>query len=348
MLDGGAAPRLKPFRFNTREREKYVGAIAYPSGGGDGTPLTLPPIGLLGRVFCVFEGSVTFSAGTTYANYGVWGLIKRIKLQLNNASQDLCDMSGYGLFLVNSISRKVNKIDETAGLDSALYAAPTSGAAQNFRVAFEIPVNQSQGFNFEAGLINLQAPEVQCTLNATFASSLTDIGTNITAFSGNLYVYYRYFEVPNPMEVVIPPLVLHKWVEQQQPITSTGDNVYTVPRAGKVGRLIHVVNLNGARSDSYDSAVLKLQQSDTIYQRDKRLVKWHHRTQYGNALPTGVIVQDFAQAWDVCEESDGRDFFDSERTTTMESIVSVSSSATLGTNNNSLISIREILQVPAQ
>lgn len=346
-MDGAAQSRqLAPFRFNTRERIKKVGVIAYPSGGGDGTPLTLPSIGMVTRIYLIFDGLVTFSSGTTYGNYGIWATIKRIKLQLNNAAQDLCDISGFGLFMLNTISRKVNKVDDTAGLDTNLYAAPTSGSAQVVRFCLEVPVNQSEGMNFEAGMINLQAPEVQMTLNATFAAALTDIGSNITAFSGNLNVYYKYFEVPDPTRVMIPPPVLHKIVEQQQSFSATGDVVYTVPRAGKISRLIQIVNVNGARSDAYDSVKLKLQQSDTVYDREKLLVKLQHRLMYGTTLPTGVIVNDFAQGYQLCEESDARDFFDSERTTTMESVVAITSGTSLGSSNNTITNIREFIQVP--
>jgi hypothetical protein len=346
-MDGGGAPQMAPFRFNTRERIKKVGQIDYPAAGGDGVSLLLPQIGLLARIVLVFEGSVTFSSATTYGNFGPWAVWKRLRLDLNNASQNLFDVTGFGAYLMSSVLRKVNKIDETAGLDANLYAAPTSGSAQSIKISVEIPVNQSQGLNFQAGLINLQAPEVQATMNISYAAALSDIGSNITAFSGTTYVYYKFFEVPDPTAVVIPPVILHKWIEQQQPITAVGENIYTLPRAGKLARLIHCVTLNGARSDSYDSAILRVNQSDTVYNRDKRAVKWDHRAWYGQAMPVGVVVNDFSQGYMVCEESDARDFFDTERVTTTESVITVSSGASLGSNNNTLVSIREILQVPS-
>lgn len=344
-MDGGQ--RVAPFRWNTRERIKKVGTITYPTGGGDGTPLTLPSIGMLARILLVYEGTLTFSSTTTYANYGIWGHLKRIKLQLNNAAQDLCDVSGFGLFLLNSISRKVGKIDETSGLDTGLYAAPTSGSTQNVRFALEIPVNQSEGMNFEAGLINLQAPEVQCTLNVTFASSTADIASLITGITGTVHVYYTYFEVPDPTAVMIPPVVLHKIVEQQQSFSATGDVIYTVPRAGKISRMIQIVNVNGARSNAYDYQKLKLQQSDTVYDREQRLVQLQHRLRYGVAAQTGVIVSDFSQGYGINEETDARDWFDSERTTTMESVIGITSGTSLGSSNNTIQTIREFIQVPS-
>ena len=346
-MDGGAAPTLAPFRFNTRERKLPVGSIAYPTGGGDGVPLNIQPIGLLAKLYCIVEATVTFSSATTYAKFGPWGLIKRLRVSLNNASQDICDLSGWSLFKVNSVIRKVNKIDETAGLDSSLYAAPTSGSSQSLRLAFEVPLNQSNGMNFEAGLLNLQAPEVQATINLTWASATSEIGSNISSFAATAYFYSHYFEVPDPTQVEIPPVVLHKWVEQTQPVSQTGENIYTVPRAGRMSRLLHTLILNGARDDSYDYAQIRAQQSDTLYKRDKREIKLAHRSNYGVPLPTGVIAHDLSQAYGYCEETDGRDFIDTERLTTLESVIFVSSSATLGTGNNQLISVREILQMPA-
>lgn len=342
-----ANAQLQPFRWNTRERIKKIGVIAYPTGGGDGIALTMPSIGMLTRLYLVFDGTLTFSSAGTYANYGIWGLIKRVKLQLNNAAQDLVDVSGFGLYLLNATSRKVNKVDDTAGLDTNLYAAPTTTGTGRF--VLEVPVNQSEGMNFEAGMINLQAPEVQCTLNLTFtAAPTTDIATNITAVTGNVAVYAKFFEVPDPTRVMIPPVVLHKIVEQQQPISTVGDIIYTIPRAGKMSKLIQILNLNGARSDSYDGVKLRLQQSDTVDDREKLLVKMEHRLKYGTTLPTGVIVSDWSQGYAICEEGDARDWFDTERVTTTEAVVTVSSGATLGSGNNTLVNIREFLQIPTR
>lgn len=68
------------------------------------------------------------------------------------------------------------------------------------------------------------------------------------------------------------------------------------------------------------------------------------RERYGYNLPTGVIVKDFAYALQHPEESDLRDAINTEMVTTTDAIVQVSSGATLGSNNNFLTSIREILQ----
>ena len=332
--------QLLPFRPNTRQKRLKVGSQAFALGGS--VNMTLPEIGYLSRVFLFFDGSVTYSAASTPADLAPYSLFKRVLLTLNNSATDIFNTSGFGLFLVNSVNTKVGRLDVNP--DADFYAYPVSGSAQRFTLGAEIPVSLSQGFNFEAGLINLQSPEVQCQLNIDFANALTDIGNNITALTGTIHVYYEYYEVPNPTQVMQPPVVLHRIIEQTQPVSNTGDNIYTLPRGGNLMRLLHVLRLNGARSDSYDESSIRFNQSETIYKEERRLQKILQRERYGLNLPTGVIAKDFSYALQHPEESDMRDSINTEMITTTDSIVTVSSGATLGSNNNYLTSIREILQ----
>jgi hypothetical protein len=141
-----------------------------------------------------------------------------------------------------------------------------------------------------------------------------------------------------------PAVVLHRIIEQKQPVNNTGEVIYTVPRGGNMLRLIHTLQCNGARSDGYDEVLLRFNQSETVYKQEKRLQKTLQRERYGYTLPTGVVVQDWAYALQHPEESDLRDAINTEMVTTTDSIITVSSGTTLGSNNNFLTSIREILQ----
>lgn len=331
---------LLPFRPNTRQKRLKIGTATF--GLGESRSLLLPEVGYLARIWLFFEGTVTYSAASTVADLSPYSLFKRISVTLNNAATDLYNTSGFGAFIVNSTLTKVGRLDQQT--DAEFYVYPVSGSAQRFVLGLQIPISLSQGFNFEAGLINLQAPEVQCQLNVDFANALTDIGTNITALSGSIHAYYEYYEVPSPAQVMQPPVVLHRIIEQVQPVNNTGDTIYTVPRGGNMLRLWHVLRLNGARSDSYDEHSIRFNQSETVYKQEKRLNKILARERYGYNMPVGVIVADWAYALQHPEESDMRDAINTEMVTTTDSIVTVSSGATLGSNNNFLVSIREILQ----
>jgi hypothetical protein len=316
------------------------GTASYALGGSQS--ILLPEVGYLARIWIFFVGSVTYSAGSTAANFAPYSLFKRITVTLNNSATDIFNASGFSTYLINQVISFYNKLDVNSQAD--FYAYPVSGAAQNFVLGLQIPVAMSQGMNFEAGLINLQAPEVQCQLNVDFVNALADIGDNISALSGTVHAYYEYYEVPQPTRVMQPPVMLHRWIEQTQPITGTGENIYTVPRGGQMLSLLHTVSLNGARSDSWDKMRLRFNQSEIVYDVDRRLNKIVNRERYGNNLPVGVAVWDWKYALQQAEESDLRDAINTEMVTTTDSIIDVSSGASLGSNNNYLTSVREILQ----
>lgn len=334
------ADRFLPFRPNTRQKRLRIGTAPYSLGGSQS--LLLPEVGYLARIWVFFVGTVTYSAQAVPADLAPYSLFKRISVTLNNSATDLYNTSGFGLFLVNSVITKMGRLDQQP--DANFYAFPTVGAAQTFVLGAQIPISLSQGFNFEAGLINLQAPEVQCQLNIDFNTANTEIGDTITALAGTVHAYYEYYEVPSPTQVLQPPVTLHRIIEQTQPVNGTGDTIYTVPRGGNMLRLLHTLRLNGARSDSYDETSIRFNQSETIYKEERRLKKILMRERYGYNLPTGVIAHDWAYALMHPEESDLRDAINTEMVTTTDSIVTVSAGATLGSNNNFLVSIREILQ----
>jgi hypothetical protein len=342
MADGGGR-QLAPFRFNTRQRRKSVQTMAMPTGGGQGTPVLLNKIGYLAKLFLLFEFDISNSSTVTAADLAPFSIVKRITVQLNNSSQVLFDTSGYGAFLINTIKRQNGRIDQSS--NTTVYQFPTaSGNNQKLRFGFEIPINLSDGVNFEAGLINLQAPEVQCQVNVNFEGTAANVGSNLTINSGNCYIYSEYYEVPDPTQVLQPEVLLHKWSEDQQPISQTGDNIYTVPNGGKLMRLITIVRCNGARSAAIDSQSLRVNTTDYVYQEDNRLKLWLARYRYGYDLPTGCYVQDFANSYDHPEETDMRDFLDTERITTLENITTITSGTTLGTGTNFLNTLRETIQ----
>lgn len=333
--------QLLAFRPNTRQKRLKVGTFDFSLGGSK--TLLLPEVGYLSRVWLFFVGTLSNSNTMTPADLAPYSLFKRIQVTLNNSATDIYNTSGFGAFLMNSVITKNGRLDKEA--DSNVYVFPTAaGYTQAFVLGLQIPISLSQGMNFEAGLINLQAPEVQCQINVDFMGALTDLGDLVMAVAGTCHVYYEYYEVPSPAQVQQPAVVLHRIIEQTQPVNNVGDVIYTVPRGGNMLRLAQVLRLNGARSDSYDLTKLRFNQSETVYSEELRLQKILQRERYGYNMPTGVIVKDWAYALQHPEESDLRDAINTEMVTTTDAIVQVSSGATLGSNNNFLTSIREILQ----
>lgn len=344
-------PKLLPFRSGTRQRRAKVGAIAHTAASAL-TPLELPRVGLLSRILVQFRGTVTFSAGGAFTDQGPWNLGARIKVNTNIGTASIVDVSGYGAYMIQPVvAEDPGWRPDMSGLGSAIgttnadvFTAPLGAGAQTWALPFVIPIGANSGNQFETGLINLQAPETRVTVEIT-AGALTDPASNITATTGNWHVYYEYYEIPDPRSFALPPLALVRWLEEQQAVGQTGDNVYTVPRQGVLLNLLHRLTLNGARSDSFDSTTIRFNKTDSVYQEERQYGRVLERQWYGLNPLVGVIYHDLWHANNSIAQGDTRDAIDAEELSTLESIVTVSSGAVLGSNNNFLASVRRIAQV---
>jgi hypothetical protein len=342
-----AAQKLYPFRMGTRQRRAKVGTIAYATSSA-GQPLPLPRVGLLSAIILQFRGTVTLSGAGALADQGPWNLLSRIRVNSNIGSASLVDVSGYGGYLMQKWMAR-GWLPDNAGVGSTtvnadIHAAPVAMGANTWVLTWVIPISANRGTNFETGLINLQAPEVTVTVEPTFGA-LLDPATLVTATTGNLHVFYEYYEIPDPRAFKLPPLTLVRTLEEQQAVAATGDNIYTVPRMGTLLQLVHCFRANGVRSDGYDSHSVKFNKTDTVYNDERQELRVFEKVMYSSPPVVGAIYRDFWNAYEDVSQGDTRDAIDSEQLTTLESIVTVSSGTALGANNNFLQSIRRILQI---
>lgn len=344
------AQQLLPFRKGTRQRHYKVGVVPY-AASAQGQPLKLPQVGMLGRLIVQLRGTITYSAPGTVTDEGPWNLISRIQLLTNIGAAVVYDASGYGSYLIDrTLARGWSpEVAGGSGGGSAtpnadIYAFPVSGTAQAFVLTYEMPVSVNDGGNFETGLINLQAPETSVQVQINFGA-LTDPASLVTAIVANAHVYYEYYEIPNVQQYAMPPLALSRWLEESQAINATGDNIYTVPRMGTLLNLIHGVRLNGARSDSIDQLQIRFNKTDNPYTDERQWRRVEERRLYGLAPNVGDYYWDFFHAYGDINKGDTRDAINTEALTTLESVLTVSAGATLGSNNNALRTVRRILQI---
>lgn len=333
QASGGGGGTI-PFRYGSRMRIQRVGFIPFAENT-QAAPLELPRVGFLAAVVLEWRGTIS---GTDVAAgpRGPWALVRRLRLGLNLGAVNIYDTTGYGNYLINLLNgRDYSK--------HPLYNATS-------RWYYFIPVAANLGENSTTGLVLLQDPEVRATVEVTWGA-LADAfnGTDLSAAAGSgLDVYYVYFEVPDLRRVSAPPLVLHRVLEDSQPITQTGDNAYLVPRQGILLQLAHHLTLNGAFSSAWDRAAIRLNRTDTIMEVipgvHYALDLQGRNAQISPITPTHVIFHDLFRAMGELDRGDLRDALDTEAVTTTESVVTVSQSATLGANNNFLGAIRRILQ----
>lgn len=344
------ANKLLPFRQGTRQRFAKVGTRAFAASSAL-EPLQMPRVGLLSRIYVQYRGPVTLSGAGALSDKGPWNLVSRFRVNANIGSAAIVDLSGYGAYLVSRKHDFPGFAPDLAGVGSTvpsadLHAAAVAMGANTWALTWCIPIAANARNEFDAGLINLQAPEVQVQLEIV-AGALLDPATLVTANTGTFHVFYEYYEIPDPRQFQLPPLVLCRTVEEQQPIAAVGDNIYTVPRQGVLLNLIHVVTLNAARSDSFDEQSIRFNKTDTVYRMERQAARIGDRVRNVLNPITGVTEYDLFDTKAAISQGDTRDAIDTEELSTLESLITVSSGATLGANNNTLASIRRILQVLA-
>jgi hypothetical protein len=349
-------------RPNTRQRFQPMGSVN--AAFATQQSITNPQVGLVSRYFLYANLSIVDSApapNTPAGTYGPFNLLKRFQVVTNLGTATVVDTSGYGMFLIDKltdtcIDTAVNNADVTADV---FYNVPTSlvqNVAKAVQFVLMIPVAVNDGPQFQIGLLNAQAPEIRITLNFQFGTSADLFPGSTTAatqtLGGTVSAWYQYYEVPNPDQVQLPPRVLHRLLEDRQAIVATGDFNYVVPRQGVVLQILHTVTLNGARSLNTTDVTgrrLVFNKTDTPYNLNYIDDRIYNRFRYGLSgavrdVPAGTYVWDFFDADQAPTRGDLRDAVDSEALSTLESYVTLSTTATLGAGNNFLDTVRRITQ----
>lgn len=350
-----AQTQLLPFRTGTRQRRAKVAAIPVTAAGASLTPQELPRVGMLSRIVIQFRGTVTLSAAGALTDLGPWALASRIQVQANIGTAAIVDLSGFGAYMIQPLVEEIEFRPDVAGPSASMtatpnadiHAAPVANGANTWVLTWVIPIGANTGKEFDIGLVNLQAPETRITVNIAIGQG-SDFTSNFSSFTtANMHVYYEYYEIPDPRQFAMPMLALVRWLEEQQPINATGDNVYTVPRMGTLLQLLHRVTLNGARIDSpgWDYHRLKFNKTDTVYDAERQWMRVLERIWYGLLPLTGVLYFDLWHAGSDVSIGDARDAVDAEELSTLESIIGINTGATLGSNNNVLAQPRRIVQI---
>lgn len=339
--------KLVPFRYGTRRRIRQVNSVAY-SSGADLAPIKMPEVGFLSALIIEVSGTMNVSGSPgVLVDKGPWNLLKRIKFDVNLGTSNIVDVSGFGAFLVASDLKR--GFGPSGGGNntpiSSVYAAPVVNGNNTWKLMYYIPIAANDWDAFDTGLINLQAPEVQANLNITCGTTADVFSSGAgTGFTGTITVHQVYYDVPDPKQVAWPLTQVVRTVEEATPILVTGDfTYYQILRQGTLLELISVVRCNGALSEAFDQLQFRLNKSDYVEQRNKSAAGFLN--QYANSIvpPTGVFFWQFWNAMGQPQGGDLRDTFNTEKVTTMEAGVLITSGTTLGSNNNDFSNIRRVL-----
>lgn len=352
-----AAPAKQklPFRYGTVKRRIPLGTFPITMGAAIPT-ITLPQVGMLSRILVDIEGTYTPSAGTSTLQLfdGYDAIISRARVGLNNGSANIIDLSGVG---INTINRNLS-----GGFLPIKRGLLVTAAAQTFSYKFILEINANQRRQFEMGLINLQAPELRCTLDLVFNSIAAIFSTpaNITLFVATAAVSYEYFEIPDLSRYALPPLTLVRTIEEApQNIAAVGDQTYQIPRLGTMfNYFIALVqaNLYVPVLSNITEWKLKYNKSDVQYDSFIGDLETYEAEAFGMGGGLGSGANGAFQfqnglafsLWGAGDRDwnggDFRDAIDTEENTTTESITTIKSGFSLATPSNSIYHIRRVVQ----
>lgn len=347
MADGGVIPvGLAAFRDETQIRFQRIGSRTF-SASSQAESLLLPKVGFLGVLHLYLHGTVGYSSAGTMADQGPWNIINRIRLTTNLGFNQLIDVNGWNGMLASLQSGfgyrpdRAGMGDTTPHIDT--YSFPLSGSAQTVNLHWSIPLWINDGPNFETGCILLQSEQTEIRLEITWGA-LADAASNINASSLTLDAYYEFAAVPDPRTTSHPPLYINKWLQDQFTIIGVGDNPISMPREGMLFQYYNTVILNGARSDNLDTFYFRYGRSDISHEIPRQIFRNRNRRQQGIEFPTGVYLWQWLQSMGLPSYGDMRDVVDTDPVATLETILKVSSTATLGSNNNRVEILRRIGQ----
>ena len=338
--------KLLPFRWGTRKRMRFVGSVDY-SSGAELNPVRFPQTGMAAAIILEVSGTMNVSGSPgVLVDKGAWNLLKRIKWEINQATSTIIDLTGFGAFLVGSKLARGFRPDSSPSTPSSLtYAAPVANGNNTWKLMYYLPISVNMGGEFESGLINLQAGDVEANLNITCGANADVFASGAgTGFTGTIKVYYVYFDVASPAQFKWPPRQVCRTIEAAQPILVTGDyTTYQIPRQGRLLDLTEVVRCNGSLSNAVDKFLLLINKNDSVEEVDASVMAYLQGMNHTNVFPTGVFNWGYLNAMGEPMAGDMRDTLDTTSVTTIEFQTLITSGTTLGTNNNDCSFIRRVL-----
>lgn len=335
-----------PFGQNTRQNMRPMNSLTFTGGGRESQPI--PRVGYLARIFYHFSGTltVTLGGGTAALDaHGPYNTFNRVRV-LANSGQDIYSTTGYGNFLVNKCQiGQMNYDPEDSGfatvaIDDRVFAAPTAAGANTWEFGLVVPISLSQ--ESELGLVLLQNEMAQTTFaleyNASVFSTTALVapvlvtGAATATLTGTITPMLEYFSVPADPNARPDISWLHQVLEFAQPIASTGDQQINLLRDSLYVDILHEVVLNATPDTlNVDKWRLLINQSDTPYEFLNRLGAQAQRFWFHQDLPDGVITYPlFNQG--VPGFAGERDLINGRATSELQSIVTIATGATLGTN----------------
>lgn len=373
----GAQAVKKAFRYGTVKRRIPIGTFPL-TFGGKLPSVKIPQVGMASRVLVHINGSYTVATAALIVNNtdGFDSLLAQANLTLNNGSAQIVQVSGIGL---NAVNRNISaalpiKQGSPAGTGNVSgIQLPLAVGASTFRYSAVMPINANQGDQFEFGLVNLQAEQVQLTVDLTLnpIAQIFTVPANCTVPLATATLSYEYYEIPDLTRYNMPPLMLVRTIEDgAQAIAATGNQPpYQVTRLGTMLSLHSCLILNqlyGNASTSVAESFLRFNKTDVVQDTLSNDQDVYEAELYGSVvdvsqavtpsaatphgsirmLPQAVTMNFWSTSGGSADRNCGdfRDAIDTEEITTTEVIHNILVGTTLNAGKDFLVYTRRVVQ----
>lgn len=323
-----------------------------PGTAGQITTQQLPTSGYLSSIWMLLQGTTTTTSAqsATVLAYPTapWNFLRKIRVY-TNMGVELVNISGYGLYLYQSVQRTGLDIDTI--VNSMSYAATDGGSnntvksryightsslaassSETWKAGYYLPI--SWGTAGKAGLQLLQDDAVKYYLELTWGD-LTDLyaSTSGTPALSSVSVtpMVETFSTPrNPANR--PDLSYSKLIleETQAFDNGTGVSTFKMVTGNMVTRLIHELS-NQTSSvahplDPSEVTLLRMDyaQTQVPYNLNPDVQLLRQAFLYGRNLPQGVYVWELAEALGLPELPTMRDVIDTLMLTNLQSEITLS------------------------
>lgn len=340
-MPNGQQPNLLPFRLGSRQRKRQTQTTQSIAGGanalGGVASFTLDKVGMLNYLILIVRARVNLSMAGALATLAPWSLVNRIRVDLNLSNMNLVDIDGRMAYDLARMHFRGWAPDGGGNYtpNVGAFAAGVANGNNDWIIPYFIPISANPGSDYDTGLINLQAPEVQCTVTVRLTSNGAELATNFNTLTlATVELHQCYFSSLDPRAVVLPLGQVIRTVQFTQPVVATGENTYTVERQGKLMQMASRLVANGARSDGIDRIQVVANINDTIYDETFGLLSQEFERDYSMPRAVGIFAKDYWHARENPGMGDGRDLINLEVLTTFQQKLFISSGTTLGSGNN--------------
>lgn len=311
------AQKASMFAAATRQNWQKIPATALVENNT--VSFTIPKARLLSRTWLKIQGTFTAAHASittlTKARMAPWGLIKQIRLQVNNGFNPY-QVSGKGVYIYNSVALQQNVMDAITTLGNTASVGGTSNT-------LDILVDLTDVLNDRdpVGLVLAQNQETVITVSIDFGtvvSLFTDASITTSAVAINVTPITETFTVPASPDAIPDLSVLKLVAEQNFNIPASGSTQIIKLPVGQTYRKIMLnfeASANVAMTDTQIGDIsLIFNQADIPYIIPADVLRKINTKAYGTALPSGVLILDMSDQG-IANLGGSRDLIDTERLT---------------------------------